>query len=277
MRPTIGYSQTMIEPTKPNLTSRGYTLIELSIVIGIMSIIAGVVVPDVIEMVRNRLGERVAREATYIMDAARWAYVATSSTQWPGQTAPGTCTEVGAPWALTSEGQLVGGNYLTASQLTNPWGTGYNLTVIDNGGNCYFGLSTCIPTDLIGPFVSYLPYGQCGAGPCGGGCGGGSTRCCTQVIGPGYTTSLNNAITTALAGQLWDNICGMAWHDAGGTLIHGCQGFNPRWGCPADFHQVCDFDLDDSDASIDLRLGGANIHKHDISFSHKVCFCAHDS
>ncbi len=253
--------------------ARGYTLIELAIVLSIMAIIAGIVVPDFIEMANSRMAERMAREVVYLTDSARWWYIANGSVNWPGE--GGGCNETAA--GVGTDNDLTGSGYVTPAQLFNPWGGAYNVTVDQVAGDCYFIISTCVQDQLAGPFVTYVPFSRCGAALawCPQNCGAGFDRCCGRVLKPSVVAALSGSIA---AGNE-DDMCGMAWSN--GNLIHSCQGTNPALGCPAGFHQHCGgsgVDIIDGKGTTDFQaLVGHPNHRHDMDhFDNTLCFCAHN-
>lgn len=114
---------------------RGFFLIELCIVIGILAILAGSITPVFIKRIQVKAGEKTAQEMSVIQQAALSYYVANNA--WPASLA-----------ALKSAG------YLNPSWVTNnPWQNAY--TVSSNAAG--FTVSTSVPQEWAALVVRDLP------------------------------------------------------------------------------------------------------------------------
>ena len=136
--------------------SQGFSLIELSIVIGIMSIMATAMAPNMIAQYQEKLVEATAKTYYNIADAAM-AYAQQNGGRWPGyKNADNGCDPVGGPTPLE---ELQATNYLPTGTLRNPWqksadsdaAFSLNAELVGlNGGNesCRLAItSTLIPTN----------------------------------------------------------------------------------------------------------------------------------
>jgi len=194
--------------------NRGFTLLELGIVIGVAAILTAAIVPDLIETMRNRMAEKAAADVAVIHDAARLFYIQNTFLgpgRWPGENSVGQCKDsfdgIGkAKQELLMGGYLTGGGgpanpLLTAENfMTNPWGKPLEMTVYaptaSTSPACLFGVATDVPEVISRAFISFLPQAACnaagGGGPCPPTTGGGAptagfVRCCSYVPKPGAT------------------------------------------------------------------------------------------
>lgn len=114
---------------------RGFSLIELCIVIGILAILAGSITPVFIKRIQVKAGEKAAQEMSVIQQAALSYYVANNA--WPVNLA-----------ALKNAG------YLNPSWVTNnPWQNAY--TISSNAAG--FTVSTSVPQEWAALVVRDLP------------------------------------------------------------------------------------------------------------------------
>src|SRR5437016_1077283 len=134
--------------------NRGFTLLELGIVLGVSAILAAAIVPDLIETMRNKMGERAAADVAIIHDAARLFYIQNqniSALRWPGENSQGQCAAGGWTPANTIKDLILGGYIASGSgglaapaAFRNPWGQSYepNLYATGVGGGpiCMFGI-----------------------------------------------------------------------------------------------------------------------------------------
>lgn len=91
-------------------SQRGFTLIELALVLAILAVLAGAAVPYAATQVRNQAAEKVAREMLAMADAAKSYYVANSA--WPASIS-----------TLQTAGYLPSG-----WSATNPFGNAYTIS-----------------------------------------------------------------------------------------------------------------------------------------------------
>lgn len=106
-------------------SKKGFSLIELCIVIGILAILAGSLTPVFIKRIQVKAGEKTAQEMSVIQQAALSYYTANNA--WPANLA-----------ALKSAG------YLNPSWVTNnPWQNAYSIA--SNAGS--FTVSTTVPQE----------------------------------------------------------------------------------------------------------------------------------
>ncbi|MHB8872380.1 MAG: prepilin-type N-terminal cleavage/methylation domain-containing protein [Myxococcaceae bacterium] len=198
--------------------NRGFTLLELGIVIGVAAILAAAIVPDVIETMRNKMAEKAAADVAIIHDTARLYFLQYTPTtgpgpggpgRWPGENAVGQCN-VPAFQPGSAKNQLAAGGYIKAIDEwpKNPWGNPYTMAVyapntlplVGAPPACLFGVVTDLPHAVSEAFISFLPQAACNplgaSGPCTIDVGGGPppapplpplVRCCSFVPKPGAT------------------------------------------------------------------------------------------
>lgn len=198
--------------------NRGFTLLELGIVIGVSAILAAAIVPDLVETMRNRMAEKAAADVAVAHDAARLFYIQNQNgtvLRWPGEQGAGLCL-----WALSGAAgpsqawaQLLSGGYLASGSpnpfipgpkfMLNPWNQPYEPTLYAPGGivvspACLFGIATNVPAAIAPGFISFLPQAACnppgGIGACpltvvGGAIPANFVRCCSYVPKPGATAT----------------------------------------------------------------------------------------
>lgn len=185
--------------------ARGFTLIELGVVLAVTAILAAAIVPDYIEGSRNKMVQKAATDVALIHDAARWFFAQSfRSTQadyrgrWPGQKTEGAC-ENNTPRNNLVE--MVPLHYLT-NLPRNPWGRTYEAQVVaaapDNptiyGGRpwgCSFEVGTDVPKEVTSAFKAFLPNARCNEGATPNVCYTSGTvpsdfrRCCAFAPPPG--------------------------------------------------------------------------------------------
>lgn len=191
---------------------RGFTLIELGIVIGVTAILAAAIVPDIIETMRNRMAEKAAADVIALHDSARlfFAQNTVRPRRWPGETSAGQCN-VG--WTFDNfKIDMIGGGYLSTGSgpanpfaavantfMQNPWGYTYDVSVYAPAGAvtpaCLFTVSTVVPTSVSTSFIAFLPQATCGGGCPGVAPPAGFSRCCS------YATKPSAGVLAACAGK----------------------------------------------------------------------------
>ncbi len=120
---------------RPGSAQGGFSLMEVTIAMAIVTILAGAALPKVFELYESRLIERTATEAHYLQEAAKNYYTATGS--WPADVA-----------ALQATGYIPSG-----WTPNNPWG--YAYAVSNNGTS--FSVSVRMPTKYNQALNTYLP------------------------------------------------------------------------------------------------------------------------
>lgn len=193
----------MSKPPRRTRARRGFTLLELGIVIGVAAILAAAIVPDIIETMRNRMAEKAAGDVALVHDAARLFYVQNTNfpNRWPGENASGFCATNFSRGKFLND--MLGGGYLTGGGspvnplavglefLQNPWGQAYEVSVYAPSAvanpACLFGVSTSVPGTVSNAFIAYLPQASCGLGcpPPAAALPAGFVRCCSFVPKPG--------------------------------------------------------------------------------------------
>ena len=114
---------------------RGFSLIELCIVIGLLAILAGSITPVFIKRVQVKAGEKTAQEMSVIQQAALSYYVANNA--WPA-----------------SIQALQSASYLNPSWVSNnPWQNAY--TISSNATS--FTVSTTVPQEWVNLVARDLP------------------------------------------------------------------------------------------------------------------------
>jgi prepilin-type N-terminal cleavage/methylation domain-containing protein len=194
--------------------SRGFTLLELGIVLGVSAILAVVVMPDFVESQRNKMAERTGEDVSGLFDAARWYWLdrATSSSGgvWPGQQSNINCTAYyDQPRAKRD---LFDNGYVTtdpndqyATGFSNVWFHKYEFDTYQKDTNtpCMLRISTNVPTVIAKAFIAFLPQARCKNPPGGlglpqGDCDTGFApqgfvRCCGMIPPPGAATYVTGA------------------------------------------------------------------------------------
>lgn len=190
---------------------RGYTLVELALVLTVVSVMAAVVAPDFIAMARNDLAARSVHEITRIVETARWHYYhsdpgdPTRPRTWPTTDTLGRVEM--SPDAGSCLQDSTGGcarRVLPDSMLTNPWGRDYDVRIVDDS----LVVQTLVPEEVSGVLETRLPGGVCGNEHryCGfGELPKGFRACCAVVPRPGLdpgldTLEMNDAMCEGLGG-----------------------------------------------------------------------------
>lgn len=135
----------------------GFTLVELSVVIAILGVLAAVIGPDFIEGSRNKLAEVAIKQVSQIQDAAVFFYA--KNGRWPGELG---CVPNGLlNWELKQ------GGYDLLANPTNPWGNLLSITFGWVAAGCAFYVATNVPLGAAGTVGGLLPNSNgCPAGVC---------------------------------------------------------------------------------------------------------------
>lgn len=206
---------TGVTPTCSRFRSRrGFSLIELAIVLAVLAILATALTPSVVESMRSRMAEKAAADVSALQDAAKWYFVESApaerpeESRWPGQVnsfgsnSYAEC-RTGTSSTQTPRIQLTNGGYTNPRAFSNPWGSEYELTLSGNPG-CSLIISTNLPAEVAGAFQSFLPAAACETGPGNPTCPGepppGGARCCSRIPKPGGEASVLAALKKAKSG-----------------------------------------------------------------------------
>ncbi|MGI5864983.1 MAG: hypothetical protein ACOX6T_23430 [Myxococcales bacterium] len=190
-----------IQMSKRTSRRSGFTLLQLGIVLAIGAILAAAVLPEVIEIEREKMIQRIAADIAVHADAARAFYQ--NNNAWPGAPAE-RCTLIPASEQIHAayKLQLAAQGYVPfdpnseASIYANPWDHRYLIDIVrvqplaPAPEICLLRVSTLVPADLQQAFVSLVPQGRCGAN-----CGpvapaAGFVTCCGHVAPPGLDAGL---------------------------------------------------------------------------------------
>lgn len=178
---------------------RGFTLIEMAVVVAIVAILAAAFIPDLIEAARTRMAEKAAEDVGKIQSAAQWYFAesvnlgAPDEGRWPGEgTSPlsavngnRTCVARAAP--DSAQDQLIADGYLQPAAFANPWNTPYFVRLTPGAAVptevCAFSVSTALPTVIANSFRSFLPQAACVPNnDCLAAAAVPGTSCCTSTI-----------------------------------------------------------------------------------------------
>lgn len=175
---------------------RGYTLIELAIVLAVSSIMLAVVAPDFIAMTRVSLAEQSATEMTRVVEAAKWYYHESNRDDpalervWPGQASAGDeVSDRTVRECLRGERPRCARRVVPDELLTNPWGQPYVLHV----RNDTLVVESHVPDAVTGVLEASLPGALCDATDlyCGFGVApAGFRACCSVSPRPGVEASI---------------------------------------------------------------------------------------
>jgi len=201
-------------PRRRAPADRGFTLLELGIVLAVSAILAAVVMPDFIESQRNKMAERAGDDVAGLFDAARWYWLDRAFGQvgvWPGQQSAINCVEYyDQPRAKRD---LFNNGYVAtnpddpnATGFANAWFEKYGFDTFQATPNapCMLRLSTNVPEVIAKAYIAFLPQARCQSdpggrglpiGPCGAGSapGTGFVRCCGMIPPPGAATYVTNS------------------------------------------------------------------------------------
>lgn len=114
---------------------KGFLLVELSIALALMAMLAGAIIPSFIKSIQITAGEKTAKEITIIQEAARIYYI--DHDTWPADLQ-----------VLQTNG------YLNSAWVTNnPWSNAYSPSSTTNT----YTVSTTLPAEWTQLVGSYLP------------------------------------------------------------------------------------------------------------------------
>ncbi|HEY3451477.1 MAG TPA: prepilin-type N-terminal cleavage/methylation domain-containing protein [Myxococcales bacterium] len=192
---------------------RGFTLIELGVVLAVTAILAAAILPDFIESARSRMAEKAAQDVAVIHDAARWFFIQTANVgggvsggkfRWPGEHNAGACDNDSTP-VNAGMAQMQQMGFVTTNPM-NPWGQDYDVEVKTPPGmgplstgmspGCSFSVTTNVPDEVRDAFTSFLPFARCNDSTwCKAPRPGSSvpshySRCCSFVPKPGVALTL---------------------------------------------------------------------------------------
>lgn len=229
---------------------RGFTLIEMAVVVAIVAVLAAAFIPDLVEAARTRMAEKAAEDVGRIQSAAQWYFAESVNLgspdegRWPGEgTSPlsasngnRTCVARGAP--QSPQDQLVADGYLQLSAFTNPWNTPYFVRLTPGAAVptevCGLSVSTALPTVIANSFRSFLPQAPAcvpnndcvtaGMAP--------GTSCCTSTIPkPGAEASFKYLTDTWIPQNVYSttnmpvmsySACGVCLPAGGGVFEKNC-------------------------------------------------------
>ncbi|MEE8409913.1 MAG: type II secretion system protein [Myxococcota bacterium] len=211
---------------------RGFSLVELGVVLAVMSVIVAIVVPDFIESAKNELAQRAATQAYNLQGIAREFYHQQALTlknpalaRWPGENANGyynapDCTPgLKSPTYELRNLPSKKNPMITQAEITNPWGRELYMHIEKSegagsgvlaGAACKFIISTDIPSPVAGVFETYVPGGICNGrpgmiDPCrivGDDPASGFVRCCLPTARPGVEAALSVSLARASAEKI---------------------------------------------------------------------------
>ncbi|MEN9796990.1 MAG: hypothetical protein RL653_686 [Pseudomonadota bacterium] len=165
-------------------SARGFTLLELGIVIGVITVLSAALLPSVLEAARGRMAARAADEAKLVLEAGRWFYLNPTGLgapmRWPGQVPNSACVQGQEPLLeLINTGALPRSapdpaNPAAPPTIRNPWNHPYvtQLTLPPNGGlveGCVLRVSSWVAVNVAPAFKEAIE-GACNEGnemPCG--------------------------------------------------------------------------------------------------------------
>ena len=193
---------------------RGFSLIDMAILLTVLSILATIMVPRQMERLRNRMAEGAVQQMVAIFDAAKWHWYDNQDAggnPWPGG-GPGPSAVPGKPCSINenqAKAALRNSGFLgNATNFENPWRRPYRLfgeghysdELYTTANNCWFTIATEIPQEIEGLFRLYVPNGSCnvpGQNWCPyypGSVPTGYVRCCGRVPRPGREVKLNESL-----------------------------------------------------------------------------------
>lgn len=159
---------------------KGFTLIELVVVMAVMALIAALMTPNMMEELNLRRANLTTEDTTAIMDAARSYRVATAS--WPGGA---NCTN--------AINQLKTGGYLSAVGATNR----YNNAITTSCDTKSFSVVQAAVQDWDGYLVNSIAGTEITAA--------GSYTITSKIGIPGSEPALSNKLTRVATGNIEDN------------------------------------------------------------------------
>nr|WP_192963256.1 prepilin-type N-terminal cleavage/methylation domain-containing protein [Pseudomonas fluorescens]CEK42036.1 hypothetical protein PQBR57_0083 [Pseudomonas fluorescens SBW25] len=160
---------------------RGFTLIELMVVLAVLGIIAAYTTPKYIEELNLRRANLTAEDTTQIMDAARSYRVATAS--WPG----------GASSCSNAIALLKADGYLSGLITTNR----YNNAVTTSCDTKTFSVIQSAVEDWDGYLTNSIAGTEI--------TNAGSYQITSKIGIPGSEPALNNKLTRVATGNIEDN------------------------------------------------------------------------
>ncbi len=122
-----------------NMNRKGFSLVELSIVMGAIAILTTAIVPMMIRTIEFKAGEKTVAEVALIQSAAQRFYK--QHNQWPGK-----------PQDLQQEGYLS-----QLWSLENPWGNVYEIVTDPNTPQLRYVSTNSMPENLTRMVKSRMP------------------------------------------------------------------------------------------------------------------------
>ena len=172
--------------------ARGFTLVEVAIVLAVIGVLVVAVLPSAMNQARTELAERAVKEIIRIQDASKAFYLNSapagtpSVAVWPGQGLPCGTNPNATRNALLGVAP-VAAPYVVAAELLNPWGNPYIVETdsAPTADQCGIRVKTQVPLQLAGLIRTFLPQATCGANVCGLAAGAGNQVCCSSISKPG--------------------------------------------------------------------------------------------
>ncbi len=137
---------------------RGFSLVEMAIVLAVTSVLATVFMPGFIASTQQKLAERVAKDIEFLQDAASSYFIQTlnadEGSHWPGFSSSCEVQRTQNGEKLDPLQELIDNGYLAnRAALKDPWGGHYEIGILQNTEGCSLQIKTAvgtIPTSALG-------------------------------------------------------------------------------------------------------------------------------